>query len=129
MNEQPILYTAQDRITLNRPQRLNAFSDAMLRETGELLDAQEALKIGYVSRVVLHDSLMAETMAFAKRLADGPPIALQLAKRLVYRSLSTTFMEGLEAAQAAMTIAQSTEDAREGPPAFREKRSPRFRGR
>ena len=97
--------------------------------SAELFDAQEALQMGYVLRVVPHEKLMDETYAFAQKLASGPPIAMQLTKRLVYRGLNTSFPEALEAAQAAMTIAQSTEDAREGPLAFREKRKPRFKGK
>lgn len=96
---------------------------------GDLFDAQAALDMGYVLKVVPHDQLMQETRAYAERLADGPPIAIQLAKRLVYRGLNQAFMEGLEQAQAAMTLVQSTEDAKEGPLAFREKRKPRFEGR
>ena len=97
--------------------------------SGELFDAQRALDIGYVSRVVPADSLMDETYAYARKLAEGPPIAMQMAKRLVYRGLNQSFLEALEASQAAMTIAQSTEDAREGPRAFAEKRKPEFHGR
>ena len=97
--------------------------------SGEIFDAAEALRLGYLSRVVPHDDLLAETHAYAQRLAEGPPVAIQLAKRLVYRALDQSFMESLEAAQAAFTIAQSTEDAREGPLAFREKRKPVFHGR
>lgn len=97
--------------------------------SGDLFDAQAALEMGYVSRVVPHDDLLAETYAFAERLAAGPPLAIQGAKRLVYRGLQQDFMEALESAQAAMTIVQSSEDAKEGPRAFREKRAPRFEGR
>jgi enoyl-CoA hydratase/carnithine racemase len=97
--------------------------------SGELFDAERALEIGYVYKVVPHDSLMEEARAYAQRLAEGPPIAIQLAKRLVYRSLNLPFPEALEAAQAAMTIVQSTEDSLEGPRAFREKRRPDFQGR
>ncbi len=97
--------------------------------TGDLINAARALELGYVARVVPHDSLMAETRAFALRLTEGPPIAMQLAKRLVYRGLNQSFPEALEAAQAAMTIVQSTEDSKEGPRAFREKRKPVFEGR
>ena len=52
-----------------------------------------------------------------------------MAKRLTYRSLDLSFPEALEAAQAAFTIAQSTEDFHEGTAAFREKRQPNFQGR
>ncbi|MDO9444510.1 MAG: enoyl-CoA hydratase-related protein [Dehalococcoidia bacterium] len=97
--------------------------------SGEMLTAEQALEIGYVMKVVPHDELMTEARAYAMRLAEGPPVAMQLAKRLVYRGLDQSFLEGLEAAQAAMTIVQSTEDSREGPKAFREKRKPDFQGR
>ncbi len=76
-----------------------------------------------------HDQLMDETYEYTRKLATGPPIAMQLAKRLVYRAMDQSFQEGLESAQAAMTIVQTTEDSREGPRAFTEKRAPEFHGR
>ena len=97
--------------------------------SGDLFDAQEALRIGYVSSVVPADELMTAARAYAMRLADGPPVAIQMMKRLVYRATDQNFMEALEAAQAAFTIVQSTEDYKEGPTAFREKRKPVFTGR
>ena len=97
--------------------------------SGELFDAQEALAIGYVTRVVPHNSLLDEVYEYAEKLASGPPITMQLAKRLIYRGLDTPFMEALDAAQAAMTIVQTSEDAAEGPKAFAEKRQPVFQGR
>ncbi len=97
--------------------------------TGDLFTAQQALEWGYVSRVFPADRLMEETRAFAARLAEGPGVAIQLAKRLVYRSLETDLDHALDLAQSAMVIAQSTEDAREGPRAFVEKRKPEFKSR
>ncbi|MEX0801621.1 MAG: enoyl-CoA hydratase-related protein [Dehalococcoidia bacterium] len=97
--------------------------------SGRLFDAEEALQIGYVSAVVPADDLMAHTRDYALKLAKGPAVALQLAKRLVYRSLDASLDQALEMAQAAMVIAQNTEDAREGPRAFVEKREPDFKGR
>jgi enoyl-CoA hydratase/carnithine racemase len=55
-------------------------------------------------------------------------VAIQLAKRLVFRGLTMDVNEALEAAGQAMAIVQSTEDAKEGPRAFTEKRAPRFTG-
>jgi enoyl-CoA hydratase/carnithine racemase len=55
-------------------------------------------------------------------------VAVQLSKKLVYRSANISFDEHLDMAQMAMFIAQSTEDAREGPRAFVEKREPQFKG-
>ena len=96
--------------------------------SGELFNAEAALEMGYVMKVVPHDALMEETMAYAQKLAAGPPVAIQLAKQLIKRSENLSFVEGLNAAQHAMTIVQSTEDAKEGRAAFREKRSPNFTG-
>ncbi len=97
--------------------------------TGDLFNAQQALEWGYVSRVTPADKLMDETRAFATRLAEGPAVAVQLAKRLVYRSMETDLDHALDLAQSAMVIAQSTDDAKEGPRAFVEKRKPVFQGR
>jgi enoyl-CoA hydratase/carnithine racemase len=97
--------------------------------TGEMVDAQEALRIGYVSRVVPADELLPATRELAERIAKGPAVAVQLAKRLAYRGQLQDVGEALESAGQAMAIVQSTEDAREGPRAFSEKREPQFRGR
>ncbi|MGH2598331.1 MAG: enoyl-CoA hydratase/isomerase family protein, partial [Dehalococcoidia bacterium] len=70
--------------------------------TGDLFDASQALEMGYVSRVYPAEALLEETRAFAKRLADGPAVAIQLAKRLVYRSLHITEDAALDLAQYAM---------------------------
>ena len=97
--------------------------------SGDFFDAQEALRIGYVTKVVPADALLDETRAFARRLAEGPAVAMQLAKRLVYRSLNADWHEAFELANQAMAIAQTSEDAREGPRAFVENRPPKFTGR
>jgi len=97
--------------------------------TGRLFDAQEAISIGYVSAVVPADELMAYTREYAMRLVKGPAVAIQQAKRLAYRSQELTLDAALDLAQQAMFITQSTEDSREGPRAFVEKREPQFKGR
>jgi 2-(1,2-epoxy-1,2-dihydrophenyl)acetyl-CoA isomerase len=97
--------------------------------TGRLFDAQEAADIGYVSAVVPADELMSYTRDYALKLAKGPAVAIQQAKRLVYRSAELSMDAALDLAQQAMFIAQSSEDSREGPRAFMEKREPEFKGR
>ncbi len=97
--------------------------------TGRLFLADEALAMGYVSKVVPHDALIAETMEYAGRIAKMPAVSVQLIKRLAYRSAVTGAHEALEMAEHAMVIARSTEDAKEGPRAFMEKREPNFQGR
>jgi enoyl-CoA hydratase/carnithine racemase len=96
--------------------------------TGKMLTAQEALEMGYVMAVYEPEDLMPKVTEYARQLAKGPATAIQLAKKLVYRSANLPFDEHLDMAQMAMFIAQSTDDAREGPKAFVEKREPQFKG-
>ena len=96
--------------------------------TGKLITAQEALEMGYLLAVYEPDELLPRVKEYAKQIARGPATAIQLAKKLVYRSANLPFDEHLDMAQMAMFIAQSTEDAREGPKAFMEKREPQFKG-
>jgi enoyl-CoA hydratase/carnithine racemase len=97
--------------------------------TSRSFSADEALAIGYVSRVVDGDRRIEETRAFARELAAGPPVAISLMKQLAYRSQDVEIDTALTMAQWLQTIAASTLDAREGPAAFREKRQPQFTGR
>ena len=97
--------------------------------SGRLFDAKEALEMGYVSTVVSDDDLIAHTREYAAKLVSGPAVAIQQAKRLAYRSQDITLDSALDLAQQAMFIAQETEDSREGPRAFAEKREPEFKGR
>ncbi len=96
--------------------------------TGKLITAQEALEIGYLMAVYEPEELLPRVKEYAKQIARGPATAIQLAKKLVYRSANLPFDEHLDIAQLAMFVAQTTEDAREGPKAFIEKREPQFKG-
>jgi enoyl-CoA hydratase/carnithine racemase len=97
--------------------------------SGRIFNAQEAFDMGYVNAVVPPDELMSYTRDYAARLVKGPAVAIQQAKRLAYRSQELSLDAALDLAQQAMFIAQSTEDSREGPRAFAEKREPEFKGR
>ncbi len=97
--------------------------------TGDYVGSEEALRIGLVNRVVPDDSLMAETLTFAKRLAEGPPVQLRDIKKLMYQSMRTDLRTSLEAVASHMAVVQSTDDYREAVQAFKDKRKPKFRGR
>jgi len=96
--------------------------------SGDFISAEEAERIGLVSKVFDDDKLMAEMYAFAERLASGPSVAIRLMKRAVYQFLHTAFLSSLEAVTGPMGVAASTEDHREATAAFFEKRTPTFKG-
>jgi 2-(1,2-epoxy-1,2-dihydrophenyl)acetyl-CoA isomerase len=96
--------------------------------TADIIDAAEAVRLGLVNRVVPAATLAEETRRLAERIAAGPPLALQLAKRLVNRAAVSDLATALDAEAAAQAITITSEDHQEGLQAFFEKRAPRFRG-
>jgi enoyl-CoA hydratase/carnithine racemase len=110
--------------------RLVGMAKAMeLFLTGDFIDAQEALRIGLVNRVVADDELLEQTYALALRIAAGPPITTRLLKRMLLQSARSDLETALDLASSHMGVARSTEDAAESLAAFREHREPVYRGR
>jgi enoyl-CoA hydratase/carnithine racemase len=98
--------------------------------TGDMVDAEKAVALGLVSRVVPHDDLMNESMKLAGRIAGGPPIAVGLAKRAVYQGyVSSDLSAHLNFELSMNQLCFSTEDFKEGVASFLEKRPPNFKGR
>ena len=97
--------------------------------TSDSIAAPEAERLGLINRVVPEADLEKETCAFARRLAQGPTLALGRTKELVYRSLSETLETQLEHEREFVALSSTTEDFREGIQAFIQKREPKFRGR
>ncbi len=96
---------------------------------GEILDAKEAERIGIVNRVVPDAELDDFTDSWAKRLAAGPPLALQMSKRMLNSGSQMSLSEMLHWEAMAQTVTSSTNDTREALTAFFEKRTPEFKGR
>lgn len=95
---------------------------------GDLVDAEEARRLGLIHAVVPGEGLLDEARRRAAELAGRAPAALGLAKRLLNAAADTDVRTGQALEALAQSIAIRTEDHREGVRAFREKRSPRFRG-
>ena len=97
--------------------------------TGEIIDADEALRLGIVSAVHPPERLLPATYELAAKIAQGPPIAIRLARRALYHNQEADLRASLEFETFAQNICQDTDDAREGIRAFVEKREPKFSGR
>ncbi len=95
----------------------------------EVYSARQALELGLVTEVVPDAELMARAREWAERLAAGPPIAIRITKRMMYKQLSMGLDNALEDAALGTMVANYTEDVKEGIAAFHEKRPPKFRGK
>jgi enoyl-CoA hydratase/carnithine racemase len=92
--------------------------------SGDMIDAKEAERLGLVNKVVPAENLEEETFAFAKKLIDKSPIAIQMGKEFYYQMIDMPFRQRFVLNSEIMTRLCTTEDAREGVNAFIEKRKP-----
>ena len=97
--------------------------------TGDPIDAAAAERWGLVNQVVPKERLMEVALDYARRIAANAPLAVQAAKELSLRSRDMDLSTGLRMEQLVNRMLAFTEDAKEGPAAFSEKRPPRFTGR
>jgi enoyl-CoA hydratase/carnithine racemase len=97
--------------------------------TGDRISAQDALRWGLVNKVVPPDQVVPEALALAERITAAPPLAVRATKELTIRGLDLTFEQGQRLQETLSNICRQTEDAKEGPRAFAEKRKPEFKGR
>jgi enoyl-CoA hydratase/carnithine racemase len=97
--------------------------------TGRRIDAKEALRLGFVNRVVPKRRWLSEAVELADVVARRPPLAVKLAKQAVLAADEMALSAGLAHERRLYELAMATEDRVEGMQAFLEKRRPEFHGR
>jgi len=96
---------------------------------GEMISAQEALRIGLVNEVVPQAELIARCEAIAQKIVANAPLAVQYCMEAVNKGMEMTLPEALYLEAVLFAMACSTEDKREGTTAFLEKRPAQFKGK
>lgn len=97
--------------------------------SGDVIDAQEAFRLGMVNRMVPHDQLTAVTREMAARMAKNAPIPIAFAKRGLQNFTKWDLAQALDYEAYVLGVTMKTEDIKEGFTAFLEKREPQFKGR
>ncbi len=97
--------------------------------TAEIIDAQEAYRIGLVNKVFPAAELMAAVRKFAQQLISKGAVALELAKKVIDGGYEADLTSALALEAKAFALCFGTEDRTEGVNAFLEKRQPHFKGR
>jgi len=100
-----------------------------LMMTGRRLDANEAARLGLVSRVTPVDELDRTVDGLAEQLAAKSPVAMRLGRSAFFRVLDMHADEALDYLQSQLTVTSLSDDTAEGVQAFLDKREPRWRGR
>ena len=97
--------------------------------TAEQMDAETAMRIGLVSHIVPREELMDRAMQIANTICERGPLAVRTAKEAIMRGMDMPLDHGLAYEDVLLARLMSTEDAKEGPRAFAEKRKPEYKGR
>lgn len=96
---------------------------------GERMGAQRAYEMGFINKVVPRQELMTTATQWAEILCENAPLSVRGLKEVLYRGLTLTHDEGLALARHILAPVSLSEDAREGPRAFAEKRKPAWKAR
>jgi len=111
------------------PELVGPSKAAEMFYTGDMIDAQTALRLGLVNRVVPGAQLEVEVKALAQKIASGPPLAIRAVKKILFASQKEALERALELEVEHQMKCFASEDCLEGVHAFFEKRVPQFRGR
>lgn len=116
--------------SLARLQRQIPYCKAMeILLTGNRIDAQEAYRIGLVNYVVPPEDVMSKAIELAEAVAANGPLAVRKIKEAVRRCSGRPFDEAFKIENECARVVMQSEDAKEGPRAFMEKRKPAYKGR
>ena len=110
------------------PRMIGLGNSLLYQYTGEAINAQEAHRLGLVSKVIEPDDLVEASTKLCKQIATGPSYSLSIIKRLIQLSSGMNFEESMEIAGIAQSIVRKTQDHKEGVSAFLQKRKPSFKG-
>jgi len=97
--------------------------------TGELIDAQEAHRIGLISDIVEPDGLMDLAKKYAEKIAGNAPLSVKAAKQAAVMGIDMPLDQALSFAHLLWGVLRDTEDRKEGFQAFAEKRAPEYKGK
>lgn len=115
--------------TVRLPRQVSWAHAAEILLTGEQFSARAALEMGLVNRMVPSSEVLATARDLAARIALNAPLAVRMVKRTMVETSGENLDDALALEAANTKIIRKTDDAREGPLAFTEKRAPRFTGR
>jgi enoyl-CoA hydratase len=97
--------------------------------TAEAFPASRALELGLINEIVPEDSLLERAYSWARRITANAPLAVQATKESVLRCLALDLESAYKLEQEISSVVFQSEDAKEGPRAFAEKRPPVWQGK
>jgi len=116
-------------ITYFLPRVTRLSTALMMVETGRILHADECYREGLLDELVEEGQALPAAMQYAKELAKGPSVAVDLARRFIHKALTSNLDEMLDYEGVAAVMSAMTRDAREGTQSFLQKRKPKYEGR